>query len=85
MSIALLVKNFIRANQKILHQDKFYHEIKFYGPISAKIDVENPAYITISDGKAMQKNDIANFANDFSKSIGLAKLNMKNGKATTAE
>jgi len=85
MSIALLTKNFVKANQKILHQDELYHEIKLYGEIIAKIDVENPTYITISDGKAMQRNDIANFAKDFTKSTGLAKLKMKNGKTTTTE
>ena len=85
MNVALLTKKFVGANQKILHQDKFYHEIKLFGTINTKIDVESPVYISISDGKAMQRNDIANFANDFSKSTELAKLKMKNGKATTTE
>ena len=85
MSIAQLTKSFVRANYNILHQDKFYHEIKLWGTISAKIDIENPTYITISDGKAMQKNDIANFAKDFTESTRLAKLKIKNGKTATTE
>ena len=79
MSIAQLTKNFSRANQGILYQDKFYHEIKLYGMLTARIDVESPVYITISKGKAMQRNDITNFAKDFSKSTNLAKLKITNG------
>jgi len=85
MSIVQLTKNFIRANQKILHQDRFYHEIRLYGTINAKINIENPIYITISEGKAMQKNDIANFAKDFTKSTQLAKLKITNGQTANTE
>ena len=85
MSVAQLTKNFIRANQEILHQNKFFSEVELWGAIDSKIDIENPTYITISEGKAMQRNDIANFAKDFIKSTGLAKRKIKNGQAATTE
>jgi hypothetical protein len=85
MNVAKLTRNFIRANQRILHHNRFFHEIELNGMIKVKIDIEDPTYITISEGKSMQKNDISNFARDFIKSTELAKFELKNGQTTTTK